>query len=169
MSTGTYLISAIACAAGISILSAQQPCNGAYTEWNTPRNVNRAMGAQNLFSRYDISYRVNPFYLRGDFNGDEKLDVAIMITEKDTGKHGIALFHGGEEDVIIFGAGNSYLGKGDDFKPLTVWQVFDRKMAASWLGKRVFYGEALYVSKPEASSALIVWNGEKYEWIWMAD
>ena len=37
--------------------------------------------------------RMNPFYLEGDFNGDGALDVAVLIKERGTGKHGIAVVH----------------------------------------------------------------------------
>ncbi len=32
---------------------------------------------------------VNPFYIRGDFDGTGPLDVAVLVVEKATGKRGI--------------------------------------------------------------------------------
>ncbi|MGB4847662.1 MAG: hypothetical protein WBP41_07060, partial [Saprospiraceae bacterium] len=42
---------------------------------------------------YQISDFLNPFYLEDDFDGDDKTDIAVLITEKQTGKKGVLIMH----------------------------------------------------------------------------
>ncbi len=41
-----------------------------------PEVIKRAITTSSLTRNYDLSFRIKPFYLRGDFNGDGKIDVA---------------------------------------------------------------------------------------------
>jgi len=47
---------------------------------------------------------MNPFHLDGGFNGDGAMDVALLIKERATGKHGIAVVHGTTGKITIVGA-----------------------------------------------------------------
>jgi hypothetical protein len=42
---------------------------------------------------YKINRDLNPFYLRGDFDGDKKADYALAIVESKTAKKGILIYH----------------------------------------------------------------------------
>jgi len=63
-----------------SVLAASQeltfPQESSIPEWVAP--VFKQSGLSN---RYVFSSRLNPFYQRGDFDGDGKLDIAIWIRE----------------------------------------------------------------------------------------
>jgi hypothetical protein len=59
---------------------------------------------------------VNPFYLRGDFDGDGKIDLAVLVDQRSTGKSGIAIIHGVRSKVTILGAGVGIGSGGDDFE-----------------------------------------------------
>ena len=69
---------------------------------------------------------MNPFYLRGDFKGDGKIDLAVLVKQRSSGKLGIAIIHGGMSKVAILGAG-LVIGNGDDdFKWKDYWQVYPK-------------------------------------------
>jgi hypothetical protein len=57
---------------------------------------------------------MHPFYLHGDFSGDCKADTAILVKNKDSSKVGIAICHGGKDEVFFVGAGTTVGGGGDD-------------------------------------------------------
>ena len=70
-----------------------------------------------LDSAYAFDNEINPFNLRGDFDGHNKPDGAVFIREvADQTRYGIAIFHGGKEEVVILGAGNEFGNGGFDFR-----------------------------------------------------
>ena len=132
-----------------------------------------------LESNYDICERMNPIYLEADFNGDNKLDIAIWIEEKSTHKQGILILHGTTGNQFILGAGRSYDGRRDNLSSIDVWKLY-REHEASELtvdekkdisGSRIvkinFTG--IEVIKSEASSGIIFWDGKAYKWIQTSD
>jgi hypothetical protein len=72
-----------------------------------PNEVKRALTNGSAGKEYDLSFRMKPSYLEGDFNGDGKMDVAVLVKERSTGKLGIAIVDGTTEKVTLLGAGNS--------------------------------------------------------------
>src|SRR5438067_11268282 len=101
---------------------------------------------------------MNPFYVRGDFNGDSKIDVAVLVKQRSTGKLGIAIVHGATEKVTILGAGIGIGNGGDDFEWMDSWQLYSKTRAAHAAGETNIphlRGDALLVEKSEAASALI--------------
>src|SRR5438552_3791216 len=65
------------------------PSPGAIRE--VPDAVKKALTNESPGKEYDLSYRINPSYLEGDFNGDGKMDIAVLVKERSTGKLGIAI------------------------------------------------------------------------------
>ena len=125
-----------------------------------------------LAKKYEVSFRLNPFYLHGDFNGDGKIDVAVLVKQRSTGKTGIAIIDGVTSKVTILGAGTAVGNGGDDFEWMDTWQVYSKtRVASGGGGKNVPHlrGGALLVGKSEAASALIYWNGKRYVWLQQGD
>jgi hypothetical protein len=137
-----------------------------------PATVKRAITDGPLAKKYDLSFRVNPSYLRGDFNGDGKSDVAVLVKQRSTGKLGIAIVHDTTNKVTVLGAGSGIGNGGDDFEWMDSWEVYSKDRVAREAGEtgspRV-RGDALLVSKNEAASALIYWNGKRYIWLQQGD
>src|SRR5881396_2810676 len=96
----------------------------AYRVRNVPPWALKALGAQ-FQAQYQWYDRVNPFYQRGDFDGDGQVDVAVLVRHKVTGKVGIAFVHRGTRAVHVVGAGTPLGNGGDDFTWLGVWHVED--------------------------------------------
>ncbi|PYJ18438.1 MAG: hypothetical protein DME94_02005 [Verrucomicrobia bacterium] len=132
---------------------------------NIPELVQRAVTNGSLAKGYDVSFHLIPSYLQGDFNGDGNIDVAVLVKQRATGKIGIAIVHGGMGKATILGAGTAIGNGGDDFAWMDSWEVYPKNRAAHAAGETSVLrlrGDALLVSKTDAASALIYWNGEKY-------
>lgn len=108
---------------------------------------------ERLGMRHELSQTLKPSFYTGDFNGDGKSDVVLLIREKATGKLGIAILESNANQPKIFGAGKSFGNGGDDFSWMDTWSLRH--------SDRV---DRLYVAKSEAAGAVIYWDGSKYKW-----
>jgi len=108
---------------------------------------------EKLSPRYELVPRMEPPFFAGDFNGDGRSDVALLIQERTTGKVGIAILESGKNQFKILGAGKSFGNGGDDFSWMDVWSMRHSGRA-----------DQLIVEKREAASAVIYWDGSKYKW-----
>ena len=150
--------------------SVSSPSPGAIRD--LPEEVKKALTNGSPGKEYDLSFRINPSYLEGDFNGDGKMDVAVLVKERSTGKVGIAIVHGTTGKVTILGAGIGIGNGGDDFEWMDSWQVYPKTRADHAAGETSvprLRGDALLVEKSEAASALIYWNGKRYVWSQQGD
>jgi hypothetical protein len=129
--------------------------------WNLPRLASEALQRHGYYERYDVFLGLNPYYQRGYFDADTIADVAVQITEKSSGKRGIAVIHGADSTVHVLGAGIPFGNGGDDFEWLWIWRVESRDFRddVTPVGR-----ELLYVEKPESAGGVIWWNGREYVW-----
>jgi hypothetical protein len=81
-----------------------------------PNSAKNALTSGALVKKYELSSRIDPSFIEGDFNGDGKLDTAVLVKERSTGKIGIAIVHGATGKVVILGAGVGIGNGGDDFE-----------------------------------------------------
>jgi hypothetical protein len=132
-----------------------------------PDAVKRVLTNGSRGKEYDLSFRVKPSYLEGDFNSDGNMDAGVLIKQRATGKLGIAIVHGTTGKMTILGAKIPIGNGGDDFEWMDSWQVYSKRRAAHAAGETGIphlRGDALLVEKTEAASALIYWNGKGYAW-----
>lgn len=170
--SATYQIDLKTKAITQSDLARSQESGAAEQRHDIPEVVKRAITSDPLAKKYDLSFRVNPFYLHGDFNGDGKIDVAVLVKQRSTGKLGIAIVHGTTHKVTVLGAGSGFGNGGDDFEWMDSWEVYSKDRVANEAGEAGITrvrGDALLVSKNEAASALIYWNGKRYVWLQQDD
>ena len=132
-----------------------------YVRWNLPRLAGVGLSSGTYAAKYDLFLGLNPYFIRGQFDGDTLLDVAVQITEKATGKRGIAIIHAADSSVHIIGAGTPFGNGGDDFRWLWVWRAEPRgaRSDIAPVGR-----ELLLVEKPESAGGMIWWNGVAYVW-----
>ena len=163
----------LVCAAGNAQLTYERGI-----DWNLPESVRIRFEKNQTLARYDLSDAVNPFYLRGDFDGDGKQDYAILVVNKITKRRLIAIVRTGSKDVdIIGGEGEKLLvGAGadayplDDFNWIDAWHVEGKPRPALKKGAASkMAGEGIMVEKTESGSALIYWNGRTYQWKQLGD
>lgn len=150
--------------------------SGDIQEWkqklNVPNWVNNLFREKLLKDRFNYLFEMNPFYLRGDFNGDNQSDIAIWVKEKSSNKVGFLIIHYESKNVFVVGAGSNIGNGGDNFDWLTNWAV-KRKNRVSQGGNEgsppVLSGEAIYVEKAESASAIIYWDRNLYKWYQQGD
>jgi hypothetical protein len=132
-------------------------------------HVLRVLESDAAAKRYAIVGDLNPFYIHGDFNGDGRTDTAVLIKDRDSGKTGIAVVHAGAKSAIILGAGRKFGNGGDDFKWMDAWHLYPRGIVAGQGAPPTLRGDALMVIKSESASALVYWNGKRYDWYQQGD
>jgi len=124
---------------------------------------------------YVLNGSMNPFYLRGDFDGDGKPDYAFWIKAKAKGEVGIAVWLTSQRKAIVLGAGTPFRLNGTketNLNFLDTWKVFGKKevergVEAGPLPKLL--GEAILAGKEQSSNGLIYWNGKSFAWYQQGD
>jgi hypothetical protein len=152
--------------------SSATPATGASPCSNLPAWVMRVVQSAQLSKRYDVSSHLNPFFQSVDFNGDGKLDIAVLVRNKITRQTGIVIFLYGGAKLIVLGAGDSFRNGGTDFNWMDNWSVYPKQEIhkSHWENKPPFpKGDALWVAKSESASAFIFWDGKQFVWYQQSD
>ena len=97
---------------------------------------------------------IKPARLAGDFDGDGKTDVALLVANAKSKKRGVLIVHGGRRAAAVAGAGINFGNGGDDFEWANHWTVAKRK------GKP----DALLVEREESGGGLVEFVAGKYRW-----
>ena len=145
-------------------------------EWNIPEAVSHR-AARDLAPTYRLVAHLNPFYLRADFDGDGRVDYALLIEQKSSGKVGIAVFFNKRSGrpLQILGAGKPFnfdSSNGDDFSFMDAWQVHEIGLVGQGATKAApprLLGDAILVEKKEAGSGLVYWDGRRFRWYQQGD
>jgi hypothetical protein len=130
------------------------------------------MTASNTFSTHAISDYINPFYLEGDFNADDKLDIAILLEETKTRKKGFIILHSDNDAPVMIGAGTKISNGSDDFSWMDVWKAYRDEKCTPSMGetKPIFLTcDGIWMAKSESASALLFWTGKFYKWSQQSD
>ncbi len=69
---------------------------------SVPDEVSHRFMLEDLWSRFSISERINPFYLRADLDGDGKPDYIVLVNEKGTHQEYTALLLSSEAKVRLY-------------------------------------------------------------------
>jgi hypothetical protein len=119
-------------------------------------------------SGYEVSHKVTPPYLRGDFDGDGKPDYAVVVARD--GAQGVALCRGSAAPPIVLGAGTSFNHmKNLDFRAWRVHVRNSRVARGAGVGRPpVLSGDALLLEW-ESASAIVYWNGNRFAWYQQGD
>ncbi len=106
------LVTIVLLACGVAI-AAVQPRPGAAQGSDSNTNSETRRMAPPLVHRYAeeglwdwdrliLDLRKNPFYVRGDFDGDGATDVAVYVLVRASGGRGIAVLHGTGDKLRLF-------------------------------------------------------------------
>ncbi len=134
---------------------------------NVPRWVRESFFKQNLNERYVMVFRdIRPLYLRGDFNGDNKTDIALMLKKKAAQNESpspsvMAIFHGGTQEVIIIDDPEK-LGADD------IWEVIPKENMTKYQSISAL-GEGISMAKAASASRMIYWDGKEYNSLQTSD
>ncbi|MCE5306305.1 MAG: hypothetical protein LLG20_01560 [Acidobacteriales bacterium] len=110
---------------------------------------------------YQITKRLNPFYVQGDFDGNGAADYAVSITELKSHKEGfVVCFSASPLKSEVLAAGRALpVEEGalvDDFAMIDIWGTATR------CGSRK--RDCLYLEKSEAGGGFLIWNGDRFVW-----
>jgi hypothetical protein len=142
---------------------------------NIPQDVQAAVESGHFAETYKLDGRMNPFYLRGDFDGDGKPDYALWIKAKAGGATGIAIWLSSRQKFIILGAGVPFRFAGStesNFEDLNVWRVYGKRPVEQGVEAGPpprLIGEAILVGRSESGSGLIYWDGKSFMWYQQGD
>lgn len=121
---------------------------------------------------YRFDYRIHPFYLEADLNGDENIDIIFPVEHIKSKKKGFAIIHGKTLDIHVVGAGNTFKnGQSDNLDYYDIWNINRSKINLPGLeentgtgpeGELIIETPSLRVEKSEVGGGLIYWNGKEY-------
>jgi hypothetical protein len=142
-------------------------------QWSIPEFVHEKFDASGLSKKFVISYALNPFYQSGDFDGDGKLDVALLVKNKVSGKVGVVIIPSGARPAVILGAGTQWMNDPRyDFNWMDAWQIYPKGPVEEGVGEGnppILKGDAILAIKMESASGLIYWTGAAYRWYQQGD
>lgn len=126
-----------------------------------------------LGGKYAISDRINPFYLRGDFDGDGPVDYAVLVIERTTAKRGIVVLLSSQPRPLVLGAGTPVQygsAKWDDLN-FDSWRVYGKGKIDAGTGfvAPPGKGELILVQKRESASGFFRWSGRQFAWVQQGD
>lgn len=144
-------------------------------EENIPSEILLAVGVGPFAQSYEIDGSLNPFYLRGDFDGDGKADYALRVKSKSRREVGIAVWLSSQRNIVVLGAGTTFKVSGvtaTNLNFLNTWEVYAKGPVERGVGSGPppkLIGEALLVGKRESAGGLIYWNGKSFVWYQQGD
>ena len=120
---------------------------------------------------YSVSRHLPTYLVEGDFDGDSKTDLAVLVRRKADEKFGIAVLLRSETKAKILGAGTQFGTGGTDFRWIDSWSArgeddFTKNARSAWKGavppkvKR----DGIVVAKRGSARGLIVYDGSKFVW-----
>ena len=149
--------------------------------WNLPDDAQKRLDEVKFFDYYQLSDGVNPFYVRGDLDGDGKPDYAILVTSKKTDNRFIVICRTGSKKIeiltdrnksIIFDAARP-APTDPNFNWMDAWQITPRRdLDENELNEKTpppMRGEGILAEKTESASVIIYWTGKGYHWYQMGD
>ena len=141
-------------------------------EQSLPPAVRTVFSTQPFRSQFRAVFRLNPFFLQGDFDGDGRLDTAVFVQDRINGNHGIAVVLAATGKPEVLGGGKSFGNGGDDFSWLDAWHTVpkgDVAKGAEGSTPPKLRGDAIWVEKTEAASAIVYWDGSAFQWSQQGD
>jgi hypothetical protein len=146
---------------------------------NLPEWIMGKISQINFHTNLTVDRTLNPFYLECDLNGDNNLDIALFVAQKETHKKGILIIHGKTFAFYLLGAGTKFGNGGDDYSWMKVWKIYKKPFAFETIFTEKFdilgnkkvplKNVALQIAPSEGASNLIVWLGSEYKWIHTGD
>jgi hypothetical protein len=137
------------------------------SSFNVPDRIETCL--KPVTNQYNISGRINPFNLRGDFDGDGKPDYAVLVFNRK-GERGIAVCRAAAHAPEIIGAG-VVLNKLANFD-FDAWMVFEKGPVQRGVGEGPppkLQGDGISIIWSESASAILYWEGTRFRWYQQGD
>jgi hypothetical protein len=143
----------------VRVASAQVTQDEGPLRESLPTWSRKVLEAPAFAEKYALDSRLNPYFQQGDFDADGRLDLAVLVVEKTTGKHGVALLRRAAPVPVVLGAGRDFGNGGDDWIWMDVWRV--EEVPATPPGKS---RHEILAVKSESGGGLIRWDGRAFRW-----
>ena len=137
-----------------------------------PGTVDRCLAQKVVAGQADFVKAVNPFYLRGDFDGDGKPHYAVAVKGKKSGKLRVAMCLGNGRAILLGSEGGApFSDMPDDNFFAPFWMVYSVNEARK-IGQfdsneprrlPVIRGEVVVMCWEDGIAA-IYWDGAKFRW-----
>ena len=110
---------------------------------------------------------INPFYLRGDYDGDGVFDYAVAVRNQKSGEEGV-LICTAKRKISLMGAGEFVKLTNGNSKlthlAFDTWQVEDAELKEFFAdgrigGKTIGRRELIRIEKTDSSIGFLYWNG----------
>lgn len=139
-----------------------------------PDVVHECLEQPRIKSAVAIAYHKNPYYLRGDFDGDGKPDYAVSIKGVKTGRNGVLICVGTGRAEIL-GADNPiqppFSDMPDDNFVAPYWMIYTKEETTGLGQYEIGRPREIPVPKGETIAmiwedgiALIYWDGTRFRW-----
>lgn len=158
---------------GVSLFLALGPTGAACasaapapTRVSIPAWAGREFRRYALHDRFQFYREIEPAFYRGDFDGDGRVDCALLVREKSSDKVGLVILHRRGGTPFILGAGKAFGNGGDDWAWLGEWRIVPGETVPGGKGGG---RDALLVEKPESAGGIVYWDGTGYEWLQHGD
>ena len=128
-----------------------------------------------LAANLEVTLARNPYYLRGDFDGDGKIDYAVAVRGRKTKRNGVPVC-GGSGRTFVLGADQPlrppFSDMPNDNFVAPNWAVYSKAEVGAlkaFAGVNVPVIPANLMGEPlamiwEDGIALIYWNGREFKW-----
>jgi hypothetical protein len=134
---------------------------------NVPRRLLELFKSSQLSNNRYLSYLSrSSAWLEGDFDGDHRIDYACYISGENASY---------PEMVVLFGDGKVRWPRREAKFPADNWSLIPKsgRIANSHWEKDKeapkLLGDALLMSKPESSTAVLFWTGKRFESYYLSD
>jgi len=133
---------------------------------------NQLLADRGLNKDYRAYSGIKPTILRGDFDGDSREDVAVMVQEEASKKIGFIIMAANGSNYVV-GAGHTFGNGGDDFTWMDDWEIHKKSESVRpGFGEGEppkLKGDAIYAVKKESASCIIYYDGDDFKWYQQAD
>ena len=138
-----------------------------------PEPIENCMLPPPISENLTVVTALNPFYLRGDFDGDGQPDHVVLVKSKKSNEEGLLICFGGRLSLQKLGAGNLFkLASGTvvDLK-FDSWEIHPKSKALSAYRERppVLRGDAIHINWEASASGVIYWTGKEFAYYLLGD
>lgn len=137
-----------------------------------PDGLQKSFEQAGLGKSHDLVFdAVNPFYLCADFDGDGKRDYAVNVRRRGDDRPGMY-------EIVILRANGKVNWLKEDTKrvgfPGPIWWVLykDERKKIRFDGESPvpnLVGDGFVIESYASASALVFWNGKKFDLYWQSD
>ena len=113
---------------------------------------------------------IKPCEIKGDFDGDKKIDSAILVQNK-IGEKGIQIKFANKKTSLL-GAGIVIGNGGSNFDWMDHWELHQGKIDPGPTEKekqKSPKSDSLYLAKTNSASGIVYWTGSEFNWIQQGD